>query len=159
MGERDWQKDWQMCEKATPAPWLYAGQRRFDPARWSKGGFTLHCVTVEHPNGRWEAVFTKTAEDAHFIAQAREALPYWLQRVKELEERLRQLEGRKCETCRWWKTVEGYDFEWNECDRPERYACFKPCGQGAPFRIISPCRDDELQTRCDFGCVCWEERE
>ncbi|MGB9792813.1 MAG: hypothetical protein ACPLTR_09605 [Thermacetogeniaceae bacterium] len=64
MPERDWAKDWELCQRATLGPWraeVYA--QRVMP------------YICEHVN----------SADAHFIAEAREALPYWLQRVRELE--------------------------------------------------------------------------
>lgn len=65
MPERDWQKDWELCMKATPGPWkaeVFA--QRVMP------------YICEHVIG----------VNARFIAEAREALPYWLQRVRELKE-------------------------------------------------------------------------
>jgi hypothetical protein len=62
--KRDWQKDWELCQAATPGPWraeVYA--QRIMP------------YICEHVN----------AADARFIAEAREAIPYWLQRVRKLE--------------------------------------------------------------------------
>ena len=61
MPERDWQKDWEMCQRATSG-------------KWEEGG-TWYGVRMV----AWK-------EDAEFIAAAREALPFWLQRVRELEE-------------------------------------------------------------------------
>ncbi|BCV23316.1 hypothetical protein [Gelria sp. Kuro-4] len=64
MPERDWQKDWELCEKADPEPWyaeVYA--QRVMP------------YICEHA----------TPGNVRFIAEARSALPYWLQRVRELE--------------------------------------------------------------------------
>lgn len=71
---RDWAKDWEICERATPGPWKH--EDRF----YIRVPGVLQSLAVlnwdEERNGR-------------FIAEAREALPYWLQRVKELEEVLR----------------------------------------------------------------------
>jgi len=60
MTERDWQKDWEMCQRATSG-------------KWEEGG-TWYGVRMV----AWK-------EDAEFIAAAREALPFWLQRVREVE--------------------------------------------------------------------------
>jgi hypothetical protein len=130
--------------------------RRFDLAHWSKAGFDMHCVTVEHENGRWEAIFTKAVEDAHFIAQAREALPYWLQRVKELEERLKALEERRCEMCRWWNRMPGHQRGtccWRKSITNESLE------QDTPFVVFEDGATAWLETEPSFGCVCWEARE
>lgn len=97
---RDWQKDWELCQAAQPGPWL------FEPGEFE---CNLECQeeqncddeerqnTCPHYRQRTGAnipkIFTIDCGDfdglnnvdAHFISEAREALPYWLQRVKELE--------------------------------------------------------------------------
>jgi hypothetical protein len=62
MPERDWQRDWELCENKIEAVWAFYRLRR-DPYDDRKP---------------W-------AELSDFFAFAREALPYWLQRVRELE--------------------------------------------------------------------------
>lgn len=67
MVKRDWQKDFNLTMRATSGPWraeIYA--RRVMP------------YICEHID----------PADASFIAEAREALPYWLQRVRKLEDLL-----------------------------------------------------------------------
>jgi hypothetical protein len=66
MPERDWQRDWELCENKIEAVWAFYRLRR-DPYDDRKP---------------W-------AELSDFFAFAREALPYWLQRVRELEEDVR----------------------------------------------------------------------
>ncbi len=51
----------------------YAGTRFFHPDHWSKGGFTVHVLTVDHPNGPWEAIFCNTEEQARAIEQLSKA--------------------------------------------------------------------------------------
>jgi len=65
MDNRNWQKDWELCQKATPGPWLESELGEMGMLIW----------------------------DAKFTAAAREALPYWLKRVQELEAQV--------EWCKW----------------------------------------------------------
>jgi len=61
--ERDWQKDWELCQQFKPGA----------------------VVIIDNPS----AVPIET----YFAIEAREALLYWLQRVRDLEERVQQLEA------------------------------------------------------------------
>jgi len=76
MSERDWQVDWELCWPhggcVAPPPWKVE-----DRTVWYKG------IVAWHP-----LVYGSrcTQHDLQFITEAREALPYWLQRVQELEE-------------------------------------------------------------------------
>lgn len=82
MNKRDWQADMALCEKATQEPWV---SERAKLLPWStvypQDSFKFICDRVKH-------------EDADFIAEARTALPYWLQEVKKLCE-VNQQEQRK----------------------------------------------------------------
>lgn len=109
---RDWERDWELCQRATPGPWYprATDDERFMNAQYvstDPGPGWLHDgeqgMSVEEcepekviaitllqtprlasvEDGKWD-------ENTEFIAEAREALPYWLQRVKELEDALRQ---------------------------------------------------------------------
>lgn len=75
MSERDWQKDWKMCQYGTPTPWRYhvPGQ----DGEWA--GYVYSSTTGERV--AYDVLF----DDGMFIAEAREALPYWLQQVRELK--------------------------------------------------------------------------
>ena len=80
MTERNWQKDWELCEKATSGPWK---------ADREGTHFVEYYITVN--KGFKERVLFSgdneldtTWEDTVFVAEAREALPYWLRRYKEL---------------------------------------------------------------------------
>lgn len=67
MPDRNWQADWELCERATPGPWVakdYSG-------------------IVVGPT--CEVRYVPPNPDAEFIAAARKIVPYYLQRVKELE--------------------------------------------------------------------------
>jgi hypothetical protein len=73
---RNWQKDWELCEKATPGPWdTHDGDIFDDGLR----------VFEESDGGTVASQLYE--EDAQFIAEAREALPYWLTKYRELYER------------------------------------------------------------------------
>lgn len=70
MPDRDWQKDWELCEKAR----------------------------VSHVEDLWGTltpfmqVPAFNAYHMQLMREADEALPYWLARVRELEEQMRELE-------------------------------------------------------------------
>lgn len=75
MNKRDWTTDYLLCQRATPGPWYaknYSG-------------------VVVGPT--CEVRYVLPNPDAEFIAAAREAFPYWLQRVQELEKRMQILEA------------------------------------------------------------------
>lgn len=76
MSERNWEKDWELCQKASPSPWRVVGKDS-----WKLKGFPQ--VEINTPEGHYFPVNFEC--DAIFIAEARDALPYWLQRVRELE--------------------------------------------------------------------------
>lgn len=64
MSERDWLRDWELVAHADPGPWR---------------------DVIDEVFAGWWIFSSKGAETVQFIAEAREALPYWLQRVRELE--------------------------------------------------------------------------
>lgn len=76
MPERDWEKDWKLHQEVVRGPW------RIEQSNDGR------CY-VASSTGFWIDV-GYSPRTARFIAEAREALPYWLQRVKELEDALRQ---------------------------------------------------------------------
>jgi len=97
MSERNWQEDWDICDKATPGPWgAYAwevpSKDQYHIRQVYKGVGSFHPkeVATAWRGSRYPEMPTisdKEAEaNAIFIATAREALPYWLLRVKELED-------------------------------------------------------------------------
>lgn len=81
MAERNWREDWELTKRATPGPWEY-----FQGDLIGANGKGLQCFTKIFPR-EW-GPFWCNQNDPEFIAEAREALPYWLQRVRELEARL-----------------------------------------------------------------------
>jgi hypothetical protein len=158
--ERDWRKDWDMCVRATPGPWKWDWSGVCAPSYGSLFGFGRE---------RWKVIDLSCDDcggrkvereaDRVFIAEAREALPYWLRRVRELEERLKTLEERRCEMCRWWEMDGRSPGNWGHCRRVE---C---CKELDWVRLDSTCRFAVWDrwgwlcgfvTRADFGCLCWE---
>ena len=87
MTERDWQKDWEMCQRAIPGPWrwvyykwtdIYALVGPRDETILDDGSYRgeydspgERLITPDDPNGQ-------------FIAEAREALPYWLNQMLDV---------------------------------------------------------------------------
>jgi site-specific recombinase len=91
MPERDWQADWEMCEKACPAPWKIKKAKVCDFNSGKDYHETVSIGPLEvsaSADDSYVCVDTwldVSENDAYFVAEAREALPYWLQRVRELE--------------------------------------------------------------------------
>lgn len=93
MTERDWKKDLEICEKATPGPWV-----------WEWGGDCLeggNYITVleviDLPEGTWPELqsghlIIENEADRIFIATAREALPYYITEWKAEHDRRVELE-------------------------------------------------------------------
>lgn len=88
MSERDWQKDWELAMRATPGPWGYDYDFTTEPINayihMKEDGKCVGLAIAKVFRGARER-----CNDTEFIAEAREALPYWLQRVRELEEAIR----------------------------------------------------------------------
>jgi len=89
---RDLDKDLELCKNATSKPWMvgYSDGSGRDVKEHYKGA----CITANDEGvvfggqsfGSCYGVMR--AEDAAFIAESREALPYWLGEVKRLREAL-----------------------------------------------------------------------
>lgn len=93
---RDWQEDMKMCEKASPEPWRVE-QLEYMGNRGMVQETVIDGVTSEIYN----------EEDARFIAEAREALPYWLQQYAAEKERADKLQTELSEyTEANWKAFE-----------------------------------------------------
>jgi len=77
MTERDWQKDWETCERATSGKWEMVS------ANCPEGPYMIR---MPYPKGgTWYGVrMIAWKEDAEFIAEAREALPYWLNQMLDV---------------------------------------------------------------------------
>lgn len=89
---RNWGEDMELCEKATPGPWV-------------RSNYGFQVLTNDRENSICQIPSRGNMEgqvkDAQFIAEAREALPYWLNAYRELEQvaasRLSRLEQEKWE--------------------------------------------------------------
>lgn len=79
MPERNWEKDWEICKKATPGPWYAIPHPEYKNASWRVD------TSPDVPWASFGQLAYMSEEDARFVAEAREALPYYLQRVQELE--------------------------------------------------------------------------
>lgn len=89
---RDWQKDWQLCQDATPGPWVVK-------AKWigTYNGILTpelvdsrnkHIIEGRAHSEQWyecTAYIVGRFLDLQLAAEARTALPYWLTKCKDLE--------------------------------------------------------------------------
>lgn len=88
MTKRDWNKDWELTMRATPGPWRWEYNKFY-------GSYSLIAVkdkavilddgSYNGDETPYDPLITPNDPNGQFIAEAREALPYWLQRVRELE--------------------------------------------------------------------------
>ncbi len=139
MSNRDWQKDWKTCQYGIPGPWFYHVPGR--DGEWA--GYVYSGATGER------VAYDVSFDDGMFIAEAREALPYWLQRVRELEEENSKLREAlqniisKHPSC----------YQVNEADL-QCIVCYEPSNHYLPDK-------DELQnfpSGCSSGKPCaWAE--
>lgn len=75
-------KDLAMCEAATPGPWKTSQHDEY----------SLDIVSVpEQEVICWTDSFGQGARDGYFIAEAREALPYWIKRAVAAETEVKKL--------------------------------------------------------------------
>lgn len=81
---RDWQEDMKMCEKASPEPWS-VDQLEYMGNRGMVQETVIDGVTSEIYN----------EEDARFISEARQALPYWLQQYAVWKVKAHEAEFRE----------------------------------------------------------------
>lgn len=80
MSERNWQADWELCQEATEGPWIltHDAMTGTDGRMVRKSPESAPIAHVMHGSDNQKA-------DGEFITEAREALPYWLKRARELE--------------------------------------------------------------------------
>jgi len=79
MPERDWERDWEICKKATSGPWVSVNELEFDGA-------------IEAPNSKLCIAQGVRANDKAFIAEARTGWPAALEERARLEKRVKELE-------------------------------------------------------------------
>lgn len=90
---RDWQKDMEMCEAATRGPWkvfkgvseTLIGTAYDHPQMKGPDSIVGHAISAHG-----DYVYIRE-NDAELLAEARTALPYWLQEAKERGEREQRL--------------------------------------------------------------------
>lgn len=89
---RDAEKDLAMCEATTPGPW------ELEPEEEEDEGLVIWRKVEEHP-GRLEGVIVLHPDchyekaDVDFITEAREALPYWINRAQAAEAEIERLKA------------------------------------------------------------------
>jgi hypothetical protein len=105
---RDWQKDLELCDKATPGPWIQ-GDKKYQKLLGNSSmvfkptvrGNGVNIKFISQIDGRYQdkdetnnLLWITAVKDAKFIAESREGWPAALRRVIELEaenERLRDM--------------------------------------------------------------------
>lgn len=74
---RDAEKDLAMCEVATPGPWTVG---------FGSEDYPDQVISIKEPGWDYEVIADEVLRrDATFIAEARGALPYWIQRAQVAE--------------------------------------------------------------------------
>ncbi len=89
--KRDAKADLEMCEKATPGPW---SKSRMDMDSYScneKGDYEIVAYVYRNPEPRIPCFGLQFRNDAKFISESREALPYWIKRAQEAEKLLKEI--------------------------------------------------------------------
>lgn len=93
---RNAKDDLALCDKATPGPWTE------EPSGEKVGGFSCD-VAIAATQGR-QKIYARPRggtfpyNDKRFIAMAREALPYWINRAEKMEKALEKACGFVFET-------------------------------------------------------------
>ena len=136
---RDPQTDLEVCEKATRGPWEYlsetgyAGDYPYSKSHRVKIGNKTLTVSC-HIYG-WEGEKEERA-NAELIALAREALPWWIKRVQELEAENKLLKDRlflKCEEaetlpngqCRGFQVSHFDDEPIEQCKKCQKFELYE----------------------------------
>lgn len=86
---RDIAKDKEMCEAATLGEWSTEGVViAIDPKTPYSVGYQAICTTGYH-----NITNANSENDAHFIAEAHQALPYWIAQYEAAQARISELEA------------------------------------------------------------------
>jgi hypothetical protein len=102
--KRDMQKDLEMCEKATPGNWklqMVDGKLSIifvpnDISIFGCKAIVMSSGYSEKNGGVWDTWIQCRLDDARFIAESREALPYYIKQCQDLEERNKKLQIELC---------------------------------------------------------------
>jgi len=84
--ERDYQKDLEVCEKATPEPWVW--NTMGDLVHRKSDGTDIEVIGIEHYDGPQIAM---TEENDDFVTTARTALPFYIKRCMEQDDEISSL--------------------------------------------------------------------
>ena len=171
--KRDLLKDLEICEGATEGPW-YARATDDDHymnARYvgldAGPGFVHDGVCGMGGDNKSERVIAITLlqapdlacvqderwdENATFIAEARLGWPHAITRALAAEARVKELEGRKCETCeQWLQELDGH--KWADCR-----GILRSEGFDLDFADPEPRGQITVRTHKTFACNCWKKR-
>lgn len=134
MLKRDWEKDWKLCQCATPGPWEVELVTPSPPGKIEhfEREWICECGSVWEDGVQLVYVFprvevevaTSLKDDAEFIANSREALPYWLQQARKLEEENRKLREAIKEAYKYAETVEKFVQNLFGVQKPEKFVDF-----------------------------------
>lgn len=83
--KRDIKKDKELCEKATPGPWTYDGHHNEIHTLDEYWLILSECRSAPDQNYSSDNFGHKYDANFAFIAEARTALPYYIQRAERLE--------------------------------------------------------------------------
>ena len=161
---RDAKTDLEVCQKATPGPWEVENAET--KSRFSKGWRTVKAPTgyIIGVDGYLSSIGGEvygvkiTYSDAKFIALAREALPYWINRAMGLEKELKRM-----------RTLESGDGlnksdENDENDGEDSWEERRPCelekdGRCTDFEVLcgitgenTCCQSCEKARNCEEPC-------
>lgn len=96
---RDIAKDKELCQKATSGPWVVSGKYVVQD-RYDRDDFRQAIFKAEH--------IPKLEHDKRFAAEAREALPYYIEQVEQLQAEIAKLRLELLERDEWPLVVENY---------------------------------------------------
>lgn len=145
--------DMAICDKATPGPWAVKTNAhkatRGGSWGWIKGPRENWCWADERPRSR---------RDADFVATAREALPYWIERAAAAEKKIASLTAdlyeRDLAMRNEGEATRSMEIETEKMERALERAC----------KYIDDMLDDcPHRQRCEKGCgsdseiiACWK---
>lgn len=92
---RDYQKDLEVCEKATPGPWEWTEDRYWCGYSGIVGKDNAEVLYPSHSNDGDDGAAwfddLPSETDCEFMVMSREALPYYIKKCMELEAQVGQM--------------------------------------------------------------------